>query len=433
MTTKNNATLTKEQEIIRDLSNRIVAAQKPIQILDAVKWDDTIRQNFFKTKCKELPLVNREYYEKHPLPYNPSTKIEDFQTIKREIVQHLGKYSGISTIMQRVCDEYIQAILMLQGRGTPQFSAISMQLYGGPEDVFYPDGPKLNDLAQLLFHTLSELKGKTATPLDEKKFSCQEAVAILKERLLPYFAAGSNQIKIMESDNIVADAAAGADTIKLNKNIIFSERDLRLLEVHEGWVHIGTTLNGLAQPVCTFLSKGSPTSAITQEGLGVITEIVTFSSHPSRLLKLTNRLTAIDLANNGANFLDVFHFFQNQGLDEEHSYQHTTRIFRGSLPTGKPFTKDLAYTKGFILIYNYMRLAVQKGLLSHIPALFVGKTFIEDLGILAHLMEEGTVVAPLYLPAPFKDLAALSSWMCFSLFLNKLDLDQIAKNYRQFL
>lgn len=430
MTTKNNATLTKEQEIIRNLSNRIVAAQKPIQILDAVKWDENVRQNFFKAGCKEMPQVDQAYYEKHPLPFDPFLKIEELQNIKREVVQQLGKYSGVSSIMQRMCDEYTQAVLMLQARGTPQFSALSMELYGGPEDAFYPDGPKLNDLPILLLHTLSELKGKMHTPLDEKKYSCQEAVDILQERLSKYF---THPIKIIVSDNIVADAAAGADTIRLNKNILFSERDIRLIEAHEGWVHIGTTLNGLAQPVCTFLSKGSPTSAITQEGLGVITEIVTFSSHPARLLKLTNRLMAIDKANQGADFLDIFRFFQEQGLNEELSYQHTTRIFRGSTPVGKPFTKDLAYTKGFILIYNYIRLAVQKGLLNHISALFVGKTFLEDLQILANLMEDGTVIPPIYLPPPFKDLAALSSWMCFSLFLNTLDLDQIAKNYRQLL
>ena len=54
--------------------------------------------------------------------------------------------------------------------------------------------------------------------------------------------------------------------------------DLRLLEVHEGWVHLGTTLNGQSQPVCTFLSKGPPSSTLTQEGLAVLTEVFAFAS-----------------------------------------------------------------------------------------------------------------------------------------------------------
>ena len=35
------------QRTIRTLSDRIVLAQTPIRVLDAVKWDDSIRQGFF--------------------------------------------------------------------------------------------------------------------------------------------------------------------------------------------------------------------------------------------------------------------------------------------------------------------------------------------------------------------------------------------------
>jgi hypothetical protein len=35
------------------LSDRIVLAQTPIRVLDAVKWDDNIRQGFLKAKGKE--------------------------------------------------------------------------------------------------------------------------------------------------------------------------------------------------------------------------------------------------------------------------------------------------------------------------------------------------------------------------------------------
>ena len=41
------------QQTIRALSDRIVAAQTPIRVLDAVKWDDNIRNGFLKAKGKE--------------------------------------------------------------------------------------------------------------------------------------------------------------------------------------------------------------------------------------------------------------------------------------------------------------------------------------------------------------------------------------------
>src|SRR5579863_5528397 len=147
------------------------------------------------------------------------------------------------------------------------------------------------------------------------------------------------------SDDIVADAAAGAETIRLRSGAKFSLRDIRVLEVHEGWVHLGTTLNGLSQPICTFLSKGPPSSTTTQEGLAIIMEIFTFSSHPGRIQRVTDRIRAIHMAEKGANFIEVFNFFQSQELSIEESYSRTTRIFRGSTASGKPFTKDLVYNK----------------------------------------------------------------------------------------
>src|SRR5205085_11368001 len=89
----------------------------------------------------------------------------------------------------------------------------------------------------------------------------------------------------------------------------FTAREVRLLEVHEGWVHLGTTLNGLNQPICTFLSKGPPSSTVTQEGLAVITEIITFASHPARVRRLTNRIEGTAMAEAGANFLEVYRYF----------------------------------------------------------------------------------------------------------------------------
>ena len=240
-------------------------------------------------------------------------------------------------------------------------------------------------------------------------------------------------MRVKISDGIIADVAAGAEYIKIRKGVCFSERHLRVIEVHEGWVHMATTLNGMSQPICTFLSKGPPSSTITQEGLAIIMEIFTFSSFPGRLWRLTDRVTAISMAEQGANFLEVFEFFRTRGLTDEVSYGHASRVFRGSTPDGEPFTKDLSYSKGFVLIYNYIRLAIQRGFVSRIPLLFTGKTTLEDQRVLVDLVEEGLVVPPRYLPPQFKDLAALSAWMTYSLFLNRMNLERIAVEYRDIL
>ncbi len=422
------------QKVIYELSESIVAAQKPIRILDAIKWDPELQHHFFKGKCKRLPHVNAQYYlEKNPLSFDPQKKIEEFHEIERAIRRRLGQYSGVGSIMQRMCREYSRVVHMLMARGTPKFTEISQELYGSSEDAFHIGAPTLKDLATLVTQTLANIKDRVATKADDKIFTSEETVALLSERLSGYFIDASRSPRVELSDGIVADAAAGADRIKIHSGYMFSEREIRVFEIHEGWVHLGTTLNGMMQPVCTFLSKGPPSSTITQEGLAIITEVFTFSSYPRRVKRLTNRITAVNMAEEGANFLDVFNFYREQGMDEIDSYHSTTRVFRGSTPDGGPFTKDLSYSKGFILIYNYVRLAVQRGLVSNIPLLFVGKTTLEDIHIIGDLVEEGIVVPPRYIPPQFEDIAALSAWMCYSLFLNKLDLQRLATDFKAIL
>jgi len=425
--------LTPYQQTVRDLSERLVKAQQPIRVLDAIKWGPEIQEFFFAAKCKKLPLVDPDYYVKHnPLNFDLREKQEEFYDLEHDIRRLLGQMSPVGSIMQRMCREYRELVRMLEARGTDEFSKISQELYGSSDDAFYAGAPRLNDLADVISHTLTNLKDQTANERDTKHYDSEQAVKILSERLGQYFGH-DHQVKIKLSDGIIADAAAGAEFIKVRKGATFSERDLHVIEVHEGWVHMGTTINGMRQPVCTFLSKGPPSSTITQEGLAIIMEIFTFASYPGRVRRLTNRITAIHMAEEGANFIEVFNYFLEQGFDQENSYTMATRVFRGSTPDGAPFTKDLVYSKGFVMIYNYIRLAIQRGLGTRIPLLFAGKTTLEDQKILADLIEEGLVKAPQYVPPQFADLAALSAWMTYSLFLNKLDLERIAADYKELL
>lgn len=416
----------KEHRVIHALSERIVKAQKPIRILDAIKWDPSVKETFFRSKFQKLPKLNPDDYSR--LRYKPDHVREEFYGIERDIKRKLGEFSGAGNIMIRMCREYRTVTRMLEARGTATFSRISQQLYGSTYDVFYPGGPTLFDLGEILFNALYTLEDIYTPHLDDKKYTAKQAVEILRSRLSQFFAADGDRISVVLDDGIISDAAAGADKLKLRKQSMFSERDINVLEVHEGWVHIATTLNGLSQPICTFLSKGPPSSTIYQEGLAVLMELITFSSHPKRIKRLTHRIMGTNLAEQGATFIDVFRFFQEQGLDNEESYTIASRIYRGSTATLGPFTKDLCYSKGFILIYNYLRLAIQHNKIKRIPLLFLGKASLEDLYIYEQLIEENIVTEPKHLPSHFKDLAAISCWMSYSLFLNKIDLDKLAKN-----
>lgn len=416
---------------VKTLSDRIVKAQQPIRILDAIKWDDSIKQEFFKNNCKELPIVSADYYINRPLGFDPLEKKHEFYQIERDLVRKLGQLNPLSVIMRRICREYQDVVDMLVARGTPTFSNISQELYGSSQDVFHVGDPTIAELGSMMEATLAQLIKRNFLTEEPKNIPAKDAVAILNEKIEAVFPGAG--LRAMISDGIMSDAAAGTDYIKLRADALFNMRDLRVLEVHEIWVHLGTTLNGMAQPYCTFLGKGPPSATITQEGLAVLMEILTFSSTPQRLMNLINRVRAITLIEEGADFLDIFNFFREKGLDDDDSYTFSSRVFRGSSAKGSPFTKDLTYIKGFVLTYNFMRLAVSKGKPDRIPLLFCGKTMIEDMKVLVNLVEEGTVIAPVFLPPPFKDLMGLSAWLSFSRFMTSLNFRQLEQDYANIL
>ncbi len=320
-------------------------------------------------------------------------------------------------------DEYLRVIDLLEARGSAAFSAISAELYGGPADELHPDGPTLSSLGGLMGEALDSIDSGVWEPPEEREFSAAAAVEMLGEKMADL--CGPGEIRVMLDDGIISDAAAGSDYIKIRDDATFSKRDLRVLEVHEGWVHVATSLNGRAQQTCTFLGKGTPSTTATQEGLAVFTEITTMSSTPGRLRKVTRRMLAIDMAHNGATFLEVYRWFVDEGLDADDAWKSSVRVFRGSTATGGPFTKDLSYSRGFLEVYDFVRLAVMQGKIDRIPLLFCGKLAIRELGAIGALAADGLIDQPAILPPHVQDVSALASWMAYSNLLNRIDLEQM--------
>src|SRR5438552_3377989 len=94
--------LTPYQQTIFELSERIVRAQQPIRVLDALKWDSAIQQDFFANKFQKLPAVTKDYYQRNPLPYTPEEKAAEFYEIEHDIKRLLGQFSTVGNIMLRM-------------------------------------------------------------------------------------------------------------------------------------------------------------------------------------------------------------------------------------------------------------------------------------------------------------------------------------------
>src|SRR3990167_1833928 len=175
----NGGMLGEYEQTIHELSEQVVAAQRPIRILDALKWNVEVEEYFFKHKCKKLPQIDAEFYQRNnPLSFDPAKKIEEFHEIDRNIRRKLGQYSGVGSVMQRMCAEYCRVIEMLEARGTPKFTTISQELYGSSEDAFHIGAPTLKDLATLVTDALANIKDQVQTEADEQKYTSEEAVTL---------------------------------------------------------------------------------------------------------------------------------------------------------------------------------------------------------------------------------------------------------------
>ena len=415
---------------VRDLSDHLIRLQKPIRILDAIKWPSNSASRFFESGCRELPNINRAHYESNPLGFDGSVLKAELRSLRSDIKRKLGVNDGLGRILVTTAEQYLQVIDMLEHRGQKAFGEASKSLYGSASDHLHGDRHSLRKLGEKLGEIFSlPGAGHLVRPY-QRDIPAEKAVTLLKERLGSYFEDG--KLTIMLSDGIISDAAAGGDYIKIRQDVEFSDFDLQILEVHEGWVHVGTTLNGRNQQWATWLSVGSPRITACQEGLAVLMETLTFSSYPQRALKVSDRVVAVDMAEHGADFLEVFNFFLDRGLDRTYCYQITQRVFRGGMVEGGAcFTKDLSYLKGFIENVNFLRSAIQAGVPEIIPMLFVGKVTLDDIPVLYEHYLQGHIEAPRYIPAMFRDLNGLYVWFGFASGISIVNMEVVQQHFKE--
>jgi uncharacterized protein (TIGR02421 family) len=387
---------------IRELSDRLVGAQKSVNVLRALRWGRYTEDLFLAGGGRELPAITPEYYSAHPLGFDVEARLDQLAGLEQEIHSRLGASDAAGRIMQRMCRETAVMVRLLSSRGSRDFATLSRDLYGAADDV----------VAMLVTGQTSGaiLHGERESDHAPHVLDAPEAARILACRLARYFDDQA-AVRIALDDQLQADAVAANGCIRLQANARFAPTDLRTLEVHEGWVHAATTLNARTQESCTFLARPTASATVTQEGLAVVTESLTGALHSGRIRRLLDRVHAIRMVEHGADFLDVYRYFLSQDKVARESYRQAARVFRGSLPAGLgPFTKDLSYIRGFLEITELIRRELAAGRDGRIPLLFSGKTSGTDLDYLFELADDGLLIRPRFVPAQFRDARLLASW-----------------------
>ncbi len=365
-----------------------------MRVLEAVRWHDDVESDFFARGCLELPRVMARDYRRYPSSTNLPERLADLRRLEREIAGQLGRDHPAASLLLRRCRSAQVALRLIAARGTREFAGLSRQLFGSSLSSA--------SLRTRLLRLIRFFEAVPETDADSTLMSAEIAADILRERLHQYF--GETSIDVRVANTLVADACAGGGYLKLRRGATFTAGDIDLLEAHEGWAHLGTMQSGLRQPIFTVLAKSSPCTTTTQEGLAVLTEIMVGACHSRRRQRLACRLRAVMMAEEGADFLEVFHFLRKSN-DDRRAYQQAARVFRGSLPSGiGPFTKDLSYGIGLLELIERLQ-SLPESDRQTLPLLLSGKTCLSDLNDLEAIHNEGLLIAGEFIPPPFRNLA----------------------------
>jgi uncharacterized protein (TIGR02421 family) len=411
-------------ELLRSVSAEILEAQRPLRVLRALSWSEQAERDFMASGGRELP---RPEYR---IPPEVAQAGERFRALK----SGLAGGGAIETFLRETCDAFSTASRMLLAAGTRDFYFHSVELYGRPASLTADRRTTNLDLAQHFSQVVDGVVGtaRISSPADEETLTAEEVVPILSRRFARFF--GDTVVHVEVVDGMAAKAAAGMDGVRLQRGARFSQRDVLQLEFHEGHVHVATALNGRAQPLLSFTAHPSPRTTATQEGLAVLTEFLTQSTSLERLRRLSDRTLAIKMAEEGADFCELYRFFLGRGHDASAAYDCARRVCRGGLVTGgAPFTKDVCYLDGLLRVTNFLRVALVKGHLHDVRLFFAGKIDVQDVPLFGRLQREGVVSEPRYVAAWARDLSYLTAFMSYSAFLGECDLATERRRYEDLM
>lgn len=385
-----------------------------MRVLSRLSWPARIREEFLAGGADRLPDPEYGSYDATPV-------IEALAGTRRA----LEPGQVIDDWLLRECDAIEATARMLASIGTPAFHELSGELYGRPLRPLRHDPTTPLDLARRIHGMIDELdRAHLVRPLPRDRTSADVA-DVLRPAVADHF--GDDAPEILVVDELSANAVATTSRIKLRRDARFTARDARQLLHHEAHVHVGTGLNGRAQTDLPILAIGHPGTTRTQEGLAVYAEYLSGTLELDRLRRLADRVEAVQLVVDGADFVECYRWFLDRSGDPEQAFESTRRIFRGApIEGGAPFTKDCAYLSGFLSVATFVRAAFVAGRADTIGLLFAGKLDLFAVPALAELRAMGLCRPARFLPPWVLDPGWVLSHLTLTTFMQGIDLDAFA-------
>lgn len=412
---------------LRRLSHELRETQKDLRILSHVAWDQSIEARFHRGQSIDTQV--RKLYSKRRPRFELDEKLGQLRDLRAKVRKKLGVHSAAGQLLLGRIADYENVAHLIAYSGRDEFATYSRALWGTSRDQLFSDGTTILQYARRLQSLIKTLITPQQSMDDQKVIPAAAVVELMKAQFRQVHL--SQHIQLILSDRITANAAAGAGKIKIKRSAMFSPKDVQVLIYHEAYTHVATTMNGASQPFAKFLAFDSPRCTSTQEGLAVLMEIFSNTTYPARLKKIADRVIAVGLVEDGHSPKQVHDYLCGEGYRESEAYQLMSRAFRGTaLRPGQAFGKDLSYLTGLVECFNFIQYCLVRNKTDLLPLLFVGKLNLAELPYLEQLREEKLLAAPQWVPSPFLDLDALSSWFVCTQALGQLGDHERHARYR---
>lgn len=351
---------------VRDLSTQLKDIAKDLSFLGHPRYP-----------LKELYLLFPQHKEfidnledvSVPFSVNVSEKRKAMDTFLKNLQIADVPYQLKKIFTQRVQD-YQTLLFMMENFGKPEFYDHCKKLYGTSHQLIQNNS---------FLYFLEEIPKYCVADKNETKLKGEEALEYLRSKLVETFDAKDFEVK--PSSSLLSDSSAGRRTLKLNPHKAHSIGALDIFLVHEGWVHLGTSLNGAYQEDNLWLSTWAPRTTFLQEGLAIITELITGCMTLERWNKVVLRHLAVSMAERGSSITDVYSYLRHHGLEDLDAFKLALRIFRGvPFEGGMAFTKELLYLHGMVELLYHLHFFK-----TDLKSLWVGKiSFEEHIMLLDH-------------------------------------------------
>ena len=398
------------------LDARLVAAVKGIRLLESVSWPAAKQEEFLAGwRIGKLVMPKIQY---------PKLDLTGVRAELQAVDTACDPSHPIGRYLQLTCESWRIATRLLDVLGTHRVTAYSTRLFGRPVELLPGNAATNLEAARYFVDLANELDQELSVYEPDYVLSAEQVQLELQQQIDSFF--GADVVRVELDPNLISKAAASPTRIRLRTNTGFSEYDRNQLLLHEAFVHTLTGLNGRAQPVLGSLARGSPRTTATQEGLATLSEMMSGSMDIERMKRISLRICAIDMAINGADFIEVFKFFIEAGQTDVDSFTSAQRIFRG-VPTGggAAFTKDTVYLRGLLSVHTFFRWCLRNRKLGLARDLFAGKMALEDVFNFESSHASGVIAPPRFLPPWIQRANGLAGMLAFSLFANKIKLDTV--------